>query len=52
MSPIDETVPKQLGIKVITTKIDHTIALAEHTTWPDAGGQQYATLHAHAASHK
>ena len=31
MSPIDETVPKHLGIKVIKTKIDHTIALALHT---------------------
>ena len=52
MSPIDETVPKHLGIKVIKTKIDHTIALAEHTTWPDAGVQQYATLYTYPASHQ
>ena len=52
MSPIDETVPKQLGIKVITTKIDHTIALAEHTTWPDSGVQQYVTYYAEPAFHQ
>ena len=50
MSRIDNTVPQHLGIKVIKTKIDRKIALAEHTTWPNAGVQQYATQYAYPAS--
>jgi len=46
MCPFDETVPKHLGIKVKKTKIDHMIALAEHTTWSNAGIQQYAMQYA------